>query len=164
MALQSRGAADDRSFTMDRRHPVLVLVAVLFAAALAVPALAESPAEVAAPIAAAGAAGEAPLPIGESPLFTPEPEEKAPECHFCGGNFTTSVGGGPSHWGFGADCASAQADARAQLSSYVNADCQNWGFAGRCTFQVVYTCSCYQQGGQWVVDAYANYNCWIYYC
>ena len=96
---------------------------------------------------------------------TRAPKPAAPECHFCGTGFTTSPGGGaPSHWGHGADCASAQSDVRSQLLAYVNADCQNYGTAGRCSFQVVYTCSCYYQGGQWVVDAYANYGCWVYYC
>lgn len=152
---------------MNRRHLVLVLPLALVLLA-GVPAFAESPAAAtspAAPAAGAGAEVEAPLPIGDSPLFTPDPQSKAPECHFCGGNFTTAVGGGASHWGHGPDCASAQADARAQLSAFVNADCQDWGTAGRCTFQVVYTNACwYSGGGQYTSDAYANYNCWIYYC
>ncbi len=147
---------------MDRRHLVLVLLAAVLA--LAAPAVAQSPEDGALPVAEVQPDAGAPPALAEGPLFTPAPEQKAPECHFCGGGFTTSIGGAPSHWGYGADCTSAQNDARAQLSSFVNADCQNWGNAGRCTFQVVYTCSCYQQGGQWVVDAYANYNCWIYYC
>lgn len=147
---------------MDRRHLVLVLLAVLLA--LAAPAVAQSPEGVALPVAEVEPDAGAPPELGEGPLFTPAPETKAPPCHFCGGGFTTSWGGAPSHWGHGPDCASAQADVRSQLLAFINDDCQNYGTAGRCSFQVVYTCSCYQEGGQWVVDAYANYGCWVYFC
>ncbi len=116
-------------------------------------------------VAVAPAFAADPSLFTEVPQWTPAPKPAAPPCHHCGTGFTTSPGGGAaSHWGHGADCAAAQSDVRSQLLAYVNADCQNYGTAGRCSFQVVYTCSCYYQGGQWVVDAYANYGCWIYYC
>ena len=133
-------------------------------AVLALVLAAVAPAVAAEPPAADPPAADSSL-FKDGALFTPAPKPAAPECHFCGTGFTTSPGGGaPSHWGHGADCASAQSDVRSQLLAYVNADCQNYGTAGRCSFQVVYTCSCYYQGGQWVVDAYANYGCWVYYC
>lgn len=107
---------------------------------------------------------EAPL-LFEEPLFTPAPKPMAPECHFCSSTLTTSPGGGAaSHWGFGASCTAAESDATAQLSAYVNSVCSELGEAGRCGFQVVYTAACYYQNDQWIVDAYANYKCWVYYC
>lgn len=143
---------------MNRRHLVLVFVAVLLA--LTAPAVAQSPEEGALPIAEVQPDAGAPPALGEGPLFTPAPEQTAPQCHFCGGPFTS-----PVHWGHGSDCASAQADVRAQLLDFVNADCQEWGTAGRCGFQVVYTNACwYSGGGQYTSDAYASYKCWVFYC
>ena len=108
---------------------------------------------------------EAALFLPEDQLFTPAPKPAAPECHFCSSTLTTSPGGGAaSHWGHGATCTDAQNDVRAQLSAFVNSQCLSLGDYGRCAFAVVYTCACYQQNGQYVIDAYATYRCWVNYC
>lgn len=144
-----------------RRLILPALALVLLASVL--PALADAP-PVDTPPAEAAPAEAAPL-FPESPLFTPAPKPAAPECHFCSSTFTTSPGGGaPSHWGHGATCLDAQNDARAQLSAFVNDQCFSLGDYGRCAFAVVFTCSCYQQNGQYVIDAYATYRCWVNFC
>lgn len=137
-------------------------LSMLFVAA-AMPAFAAGVEEAAAPPAVEWA-DAAPL-FSEGPLFTPAPKPMAPECHFCSSTFTTSPGGGaPSHWGHGATCTDAQNDVRAQLSTHVNDICSGFGDYGRCAFAVVFTCTCYQDNGQFVVDAYATYRCWVNYC
>jgi hypothetical protein len=148
--------------------PTLAVLALAFAAG--VPALADDPPPpdpvvvTDAPADQAAPADE-PLLVPEGPLFTPAPKPMAPECHFCSSTFSTSPGGGAaSHWGHGATCTDAQNDVRNQLSAYVNSICFDLGEAGRCAFSVVYTCSCYYSGGQWVIDAYATYRCWVFYC
>lgn len=140
---------------------VLAALSMLVVAA-AMPAFAGVE-EAAAPPAAEWAEA-APL-FDEGPLFTPAPKPMAPECHFCSSYFTTSPGGGAaSHWGHGATCTDAQNDVWAQLSTHVNNICSGLGDYGRCAFSVVYTCACYQDGGQYVIDAYANFRCWVNYC
>lgn len=147
---------------MNRGRFVFVALS-LFALAVAVPAAAAGAPAAAPPVA--DATETAPLLPAEGPLFTPAPKPAAPECHFCGSTMSTSPGGGaPSHWGHGADCTAAQNDVRAQLSAFVDSQCAGLGDYGRCAFAVVFTCTCYYQEGQWVVDAYATYRCWINYC
>lgn len=145
---------------MSRNGLVLTL---LLALVLAAAPPASAAVEVAPPPAEAVAGAGS--PFAEGPLFTPAPKPAAPECHFCSSTLTTSPGGGaPSHWGHGADCTAAQNDVRAQLSAFVDSQCMSLGDFGRCAFAVVYTCTCYYQNGQWVVDAYATYRCWVNYC
>jgi hypothetical protein len=135
---------------------------LLLSLSAASPALAGG--EGAAPPPAAPAVEATPAPF-QSPLLTPEPLPMAPPCHFCSSTLTTSPGGGAaSHWGHGATCTEAKNDVTSQLSSFVNADCTNYGTAGRCAFAVVYTSDCYAQNSVVVVDAYATYRCWVYYC
>lgn len=132
-------------------------------AVLALVLAAVAPAVAADPPAADPPAADSSL-FKDGALFTPAPTPAAPPCHYCGTGFTTSPGGGAaSHWGFGADCTAAQNDVRAQLLAYVNDDCQNYGTAGRCSFQMVVTW-CGWNGSQYQADAYANYGCWVYYC
>lgn len=139
----------------------VALVAVALIAALSSPALAgDGP----APSGTAESDAVDPSTLAEGQLFTPAPTPTAPPCHFCNTTLTTAVGGGASHWGHGADCASAQSDVVSQLLAFTDSDCLNYGSYGRCGMEVVYTCSCYQQNGEWVVDAYANYRCWTDYC
>lgn len=143
------------------RIRIAAFVLVLLALA-AGPALAEDPTPAPAALDVSGAGGLWPA---EGPLFTPVPEQKAPPCHYCGGPFTTSPGGGaPSHTGVGGDCTAAANNLRSQLQAAANAECQNFGEAGRCALTVVQTCSCYSSGGQVVVDGYADFACWIYWC
>jgi hypothetical protein len=140
-----------------------LIVALSISTAAAMPAFAAGVEEAAAPPAAEWA-DAAPL-FDEGPLFTPVPKPMAPECHYCSSTFTTSPGGGAaSHWGHGATCTDAQNDVRAQLSTFVNDLCSGLGDYGRCAFAVVYTSACYESGGQWVIDAYANFRCWVNYC
>lgn len=146
---------------MTPRRSVLAMLSVL-ALAAAMPALAAD-GQQAAPPPAAAADAAALFPDG--PLFTPAPQPMAPECHFCSSTLSTSPGGGaPSHWGHGATCTDAQNDVRAQLAALVDSRCFQLGDYGRCSFAVVFTCTCYFQDGQWVVDAYATYRCWVNYC
>lgn len=154
---------------MTRRLLLTALAVLALAFAAAGPALADDPPPPDPAVVTDAPADEA-VPaddpfLPEGPLFTPAPKPMAPECHFCSSTFSTSPGGGAaSHWGHGATCTDAQNDVRNQLSAYVNAICFDLGDAGRCAFSVVYTCSCYQSGGQWVIDAYATYRCWVFYC
>ena len=142
---------------MSRRRCTLAVLALVL---LAAPALAAEP-----PAAEPTAAD--PSLFADGGLFTPAPQPAAPPCHACATGFTTSPGGGaPSHWGYGGDCSSAQSNLRSQLLSATTAFCFDIDpdTIGRCSFSVVNTCTCYYQGGQYVVEGYANFGCWIYIC
>ncbi|MCB1055967.1 MAG: hypothetical protein KDD11_10715 [Acidobacteria bacterium] len=98
--------------------------------------------------------------------FSPAPRPLNPECHACISGFTSSVGGGPSHTGSGADCAAATADLYAQLVAYADAECAVESVYGKCTFRVIHTSGCYDAVyvKAILIDGYTNFSCWMPIC
>lgn len=100
----------------------------------------------------------------ESDLFAPEPLQTA-VCTACGGNYTTSPGGGAaSHWGMGSSCSTAQSDLTTQTRAAATSFClSNIDDYPSCSLTVVVTAACYWNGSMYQVDGYANFKCryWV---
>jgi hypothetical protein len=105
------------------------------------------------------AAGRAQDPLPE--LFAPEPLETA-ICTACGGNYTTSPGGGAySHVGSGSSCTQAQANLTAQLRAAANDYCLAYFDYPSCSVSVVSSGGCFfiLEFNQWYTSGYANFKC-----
>src|SRR5215216_7120697 len=98
----------------------------------------------------------------EAPLSTPAPELKIGGCRTrCIGSYTTSINGGPSAWGMGSTCSTAQTDLDARLFDQADTHCVELGYDGACSVTTVITGPCYWQPSinGYQTSGYANHSC-----